>query len=135
MADILKTAVLRHTIEICRRTISYYDQGGEWLGGSSRTIGTQPIQNVDYDSDDREIYGNPVTWATAYIRDHVEVMEASMDPIPWVVEESAWLSGQYDHLHDNLTDEVTARLIGDWTGKQRAEVFRAVVGEERQANQ
>ena len=132
MAEILKTAIPRYTIEICRRTTSLYDEQDRWLGGSSRVVSTEPIENVSYDNEDRQVYGDPVKWAISYIRDHVEVLEASQCPIPWVVPEHEWLYGTYDHQYVNLTEEITARLVGDWTGKQRSEVFRAVVGEESQ---
>ncbi|GAA1895100.1 hypothetical protein [Streptantibioticus ferralitis] len=124
------------TIEITRHVVSYRTPervtppggryGGEWMDGDSRTIERPRTERVVYDADDADWWdGNVIAWAVEQIG-KTDVTEASQDLIPDAVGEHTWLSGSYadPYRSDQRVTETSVYLRGEWTGEQRAEVFR-----------
>lgn len=90
-----------------------------------RVIGDHMDKVETYDPGYDE--GSPVEWAADRLR-RTDATEPSVYPVPGELPAHAWLSGTYAHPYLDETLETSARLEGDWTPAQRAEVFRAVSG-------
>ncbi|KUJ70814.1 hypothetical protein ACZ90_00400 [Streptomyces albus subsp. albus] len=138
-------------IEITRRVVSYRakecryaDEDGHnrsgtgpqctgectWLDGDRRVIWEYQPKTITPDADDLDVFdGSAVRWA-AYRLSQTDVTESSVSPIGAAVRAHCWLSGSYTDPYqgDSHVTETTARLTGEWTPAERAEVFRAVVG-------
>jgi hypothetical protein len=121
---------MTYEIEIIKRVVTYYGSDGAWLDGSHVELETPDTETLEYDAaEDAEEHGSPIGWAVDML-DRTDVVEASMWPITDQVQEHNWLHGTYADpyqgpgRHDT---ETTARLIGDWTPEERAQVFRAAV--------
>jgi hypothetical protein len=69
--------------------------------------------------------GGPVTWAVDVLS-KTDAYEPSICPVPAGIGPSAWLSGTYESPFGDYVQETTARLTGDWTDAERADVFRQV---------
>jgi hypothetical protein len=111
------------TIKITRReydTDGYHDgDQGECLDESDES------QTYDaYDtSDPDDVPVPPVAWAISVLRDTAS-FESSEEPVPAELWADACLTATEPHLYTSHEDEIKARLTGDWTDAQRAEVFR-----------
>ena len=123
---------MSYTLEITCRVVTYRDSEGAWMDGSNVELETPSTSTLVYDADDAEDHGSPVGWAVDAL-DRTDVVEASMWPIPDAVREHDWLSGSYQDPYrgESRVTETTARLTGDWTPEERAEVFRAAVRTDR----
>lgn len=113
------------TVEISRRTVTYYDGHGEWMDGESTELADHGTSVEAYDEYDAEEYGSPVAWAIDRLR-RTDACEPSVSPIPDTLPAHAWLSGTYDEPYTSDVQETTARVTGDFTDAQRAEIFRGV---------
>lgn len=117
---------MAYEIHINRRTTTPYDPGsGEWLDGDTFELADHGTTVETPDEYDLEEFGNPVAWAIDRLR-RTDAHEPSQLPVPDRVGEHAWLGGCYCHPYNNEHEETTARLYGDWTPEERAEVFRGV---------
>lgn len=81
----------------------------------------------DFDLDEGDAPKTPVQWAIATIRP-LASFEPSVSPIPDALNAHAWLgSSERQFTRDGEIDtEISVRLEGNWTPKERAEVFRGV---------
>ena len=114
---------MTYDIEINRRTVTYRGESGEWLDGGSVELSSDLGQVESFDPTD-DPYDTPFYWAV-HLLETEGVMEPSSYPIQGKAHE--WLSDSYTDPYTGHVDEVTARLTGDWTEVQRADVFRAVI--------
>lgn len=109
---------------IYKRTISGYDESGEWLEGDVREISNDGQVDVEPDEFDIEDYGGAIEYLVDYIR-KLGAFEASVSSIGDSVREHCWLTATYVHpYHDN--EEVTTVRIHECTDAERAEIFRRV---------
>ncbi|MEU6351117.1 hypothetical protein ABZ896_17555 [Streptomyces sp. NPDC047072] len=129
---------MSYTIEITRHVVSYRTRagvtptggryGGEWMDGDFRTIEPPFTTCESYDEYDAEWWeGDLISWAVDRI-DPTGVTEPSASPIGNSASDYAWFSGRYEDPYegDGRVTETSVRLTGDWSPRQRAEVFRAV---------
>lgn len=114
---------MAYEIRISKQDVSYNAEDGTPLDGDRRVI-RDHLDEVDvYDPACDE--GSPVEWAAGRLS-RTDAAEPSVHPVPGELPASAWLSGTYAHPYLDETLETSARLEGDWTPAQRAEVFRLV---------
>lgn len=113
---------MAYSVEINRRTVSYRDDDGEWMEGHHVTLSEDPTEVETFDPTE-DPYDTPFYWA-------INLLEAEgfTEPSSYPIQGAAheWLSGSYTDPYTGHMDEVTARLTGDWTERQRADVFHAV---------
>lgn len=97
------------------------------LEGDVRELEAPHTQEITADADDLEAFeGDPVAWAVDYIRTKTDAVEPS-GTLGDTAREHEWLSGSYTDPYDNSrVTETTVRLTGDWTGQERARVFKGV---------
>lgn len=111
-----------YQIEWTKLDVSYEDEQGNSLEGDRRVLRELHELPDTYDPEFGD-EGGPVAWAVEVLG-KTDAYEPSQYPVPAELSASAWLSGTYEHPHGDYRQETTARLTGDWTGAQRAEVFR-----------
>ncbi|MGJ5894419.1 hypothetical protein DF268_11720 [Streptomyces sp. V2] len=129
---------MAYTIEITRHVVSYRTPqtvttdgepcGGEWLDGDFREIERPSISRVEYDEFHAQTWDDDViAWAADTISP-TGATEPSFAPVGTDAPEHAWLSGRYDDPYegDSRVTETTVRLTGDWSPRQRADVFHAL---------
>lgn len=112
-------------IEIRRRTVSCYDESGEWMDGDYRVIEEHHTPDIEIDADDIEAHKSDVLAAIHYPRT-MESFESSIDPVPNRIGGHNWLTGRYEHPYENSALETTVR-ISDTDDITRAIIFAAVV--------
>lgn len=111
-------------IEVTREDVSYYSETGDWLDGDRRVIRDHGTDVDTYGPDDADLA--PILWAAERIN-RTDASQPSIDPLPDEISGREWLSGTYTDPYDNrLLTETSARLEGDWTPAERAEVFNRV---------
>jgi hypothetical protein len=115
---------MAYVIEVNHRMVTDYDADtGEWLDGDAVKI--DDWSEVEkYDGYDAEEYGSPVAWAIARIGR--ASWEANISPIPERVPAWGWLFDLHGDPYGVEIEEVTVRVTGDFTDRERAEIFRAV---------
>lgn len=114
---------MRYALQVTTSTVFNRDEDGEWLDGDHRTV-SEP-ETVIFEADEWDLEDmTPVDWAVDYLERRVWPTEASMYPLPDHVRESVWLSRTSPHPYRNQAEEVSVWLVGDWTGAERAEIFR-----------
>lgn len=114
------------SVEIRRQTVTYYGALGDWLGGDMVVLADHGVEVEAYDRWDAEDFGSPMAWAIDRIR-RTDAREPSVSPVPDTLPEYAWLSGSYEEPGTGDVLETSARITGDFTAEQRAEIFRALV--------
>lgn len=124
---------MAYSVEITKRVVSYYSEEGcgeddcdqsecRWLEGDFRLISDEGTEVEDFPCCD-DPYDTPFYWAINLLE--VEgLTEPSSYPIQGAAHE--WLSGSFTDPYTGHVAETTARLTGDWTERQRADVFHAV---------
>jgi len=100
-----------------------------WMNGDRREL--RPSDTYEYEPDhwDLDEHGTPVEWAVAHLtRHYAELTESTTTGD--TARASEWISGSYEDAYRGDLDvtETSAYLVGDWTEKERAEVFRRVTG-------
>ncbi|MEU7830348.1 hypothetical protein [Nonomuraea sp. NPDC049129] len=106
-------------IEANKRTISYYDENGEWMDGDSRLIEEECVPDFTLVDDDRGMID-----AIQHLR-RMESFESSIHPVSTHVREWDWLTGRYEHPYENTELETTVR-IHDTDDITRGIIFAAV---------
>lgn len=115
---------MSYDVEITKHVGCGYSEEGEWLNGDFRTIEEPVIEVESFDPAD-DPYDTPYLWAVHLI-ESTDVTEASAYPIGLTAAPHVWLTGYYTDPYTGHCTETTVRLTGDWTDKQRADVFHAV---------
>lgn len=127
-----------YSIEITRTVVSYRSPvtvtrsgrhyGGEWLDGDYLTLERPTTTYATYEDTGAQEQGDDaVAWAVDTIA-LTGATEPCLYPIGDAVPEWAWLTGRYDDPYqgDSRVTETTVRLTGDWSPRQRADIFRAL---------
>ena len=114
-----------YVIEISRQDIDPYTESGEWMDGDRRVLQDYPTETETYDADEAEFYGTPEEWAAERIS-RTDAYEPSSSPVGTELPAHAWLSGSYEDPYTTKITETSVRLTGDWTDRERAEIFRNV---------
>lgn len=117
---------MTYNIEISRRIVTYRDDSGEWMDGSSVELSSEPT-SVEFFDPTEDFWATPHTWAVDVIG-RTDATEPSSYPIGSTAGLHEWLSGTYTDPYTGHETETTVRLTGDWEEWQRADVFRAVTG-------
>lgn len=131
---------MAYVIEVNKRDISQYAETCEYAGqddhecdemcryldGDVREIRDHGQSNYEYDSDDAELYGSAVQWATEYLggRDFPALYKPQIRD--GRVGEHEWLSTNEPGPYKEEETEYSIYLRGDWTPEERAQVFEAV---------
>ncbi|MCI3928813.1 hypothetical protein [Streptomyces sp. AN091965] len=123
---------MSYAIEVSRVVVSYRTDigadGGAWMDGECRIIERPLTTHETFDEGDAELWANDlIAWAVDKV-DETGVIEPSTYPLGDAVPEHGWLSGRYEDPYegDSKVTETSVRLVGDWSPRQRAEVFRTV---------
>jgi hypothetical protein len=115
---------MTYQIDWTKQDVSYCAEDGTYLEGDRRVLRDHHEMPDTYDPESGG-EGGPVAWAVDVLS-KTDACQPSIYPVPAGIGPSAWLSGTYEHPHGDYVQETTARLTGDWTDAQRADVFRAV---------
>lgn len=115
---------VRFWIDVGTRTLSDYDENGEYLDGDAREVEPDRQEEHDFDRGDHAEYGSAVAWAVHVLNRNVWPESASEHPLPERPGENVHLTRDTEHVYRNQREEVTVYLRGSWTPEQRAEVFR-----------
>jgi hypothetical protein len=115
---------MAYVIEIRRLDVSYNDEDGNPLDGDWRMISDHGTSTDEFDPEFAD-EDTPVTWAAEQIN-KTDAFQPSTDPIPDEIGDNEWLSGTHEDGYGRWTEETTVRLSGDWTPRERSEVFRKV---------
>lgn len=114
---------MAYMIETSIHLYSPYSEDGDWLDGDTRTINVSTPTPYVFDEYDAEEHGTPVNWAVHILRKE-GMNESSAYPVDDAIGPHAWLSETYQDPYTDELQETSARLTGEWTDMERAEVFR-----------
>jgi hypothetical protein len=140
---------MSYTLEISRRDISrnaeecpWKDEEGHNVEGTGpecepaclsldgdvrelRDHGTHTAEfGRDVDTYDWDEYdGDPVAWAAHYLsKNHPEISDAGM--VGETADKREWMWGTDEHPYEDKETETTVYVTGDFTDRERAEVFK-----------